>query len=577
MKKSLKFTKIINTFNLASISSVFVISSSCSNKINDISSSVYKNEQNFNSIDEKNQVLHITKKADFFNFDLNDPSKTYSNINYYTEGNASPYIKIKKSLQAFKKYWKIDKNETPGTINILNKYDGPDITINAVNDEIIIKKYSKNKPQEVDNYVDVFGDRILINKKVCDFGVDKKIKTSEYGFKILAYENDILIPYYIFNTLFLSPNYINLYYDGRKYQLFQKIVNFDNKEFVNFFNFAFPGIPPFKGIREDSYNSLKFLMNNYYGLNKYYEYTSWDAMLDKYKEAMLNINPDNYTRSYFNFFNNLNDLHSNIITPSLFNYHIKYHEQSNKRKLYTKLDIELKNKRSMLLENSTQNTNFFGYLRNNLFISFDEFAENINVKGQNIQLKKLFLSSILNLEKNKDINNVIIDLSTNGGGDLSIMLWIAKLLSKDKEISFYNYNDLNESLMKSTISNTKFNSEYLGENFTKAKNILKSKQIVLLVSNNTFSAANLLTSIVKDFNLGLIIGTKTGGGMASIMPTVLADGTSVAISSNNLFLNKNRTQIEDGIEPDIKLSYEDFYNFRKIEKIINNFHNNEII
>ncbi|MBU4691799.1 hypothetical protein KQ872_02360 [Mycoplasma sp. ES3225-GEN-MYC] len=571
MKNISKFIKIIKTLNFIPVLSVFAISSSCSNKINYNSSTDYENNQNFSDIDERDQVLNIIKKADFVKFDSEDINKIYDNFNYYTKGNASPYIKIKKSLQLFEKYWKIDKNSEPWVINILNKYDGPDITIDAINDEIIINKYDKNKTQEVNNYVEMFGDSIIINKKVCNFGYDKKIKTSEYGFKIISYENDILIPYYIFNTLFLSPNYINLYYDGTKYQLFEKIVNFDNKNFKNFFDCAFPGITPFKEIREDSYNSLKFLMNNYYGLNKYYEYTSWESILDKYRDAMLDINPDNYTGAYFNFFNSLNDLHSNIIIPSLFNYRIKYYQQSNKRKTYAKLDNQLKNRRSLILENSDQNTNFFGYLRNNLFISFDEFTQNMNVKGKDFELKNLFLSSILKLKNHKDVNNIIIDLSTNGGGDLSIMLWIAKLLSKDKEISFYNYNDLNESLIKSTLSESKFSTQYLSKDFIQAKNILKSKQVILLVSNNTFSAANLLTSIVKDYDLGLIIGAKTGGGMASIMPTVLADGTSVAISSNNLFLNKNRTQIEDGIEPDIKLPYDDFYDFRKMEQAINNF------
>ncbi|MBU4690532.1 hypothetical protein KQ874_02385 [Mycoplasma sp. ES3157-GEN-MYC] len=571
MKNISKFIKIIKTLNFIPVLSVFAISSSCSNKINYNSSTDYENNQNFSDIDERDQVLNIIKKADFVKFDSEDINKIYDNFNYYTKGNASPYIKIKKSLQLFEKYWKIDKNSEPWVINILNKYDGPDITIDAINDEIIINKYDKNKTQEVNNYVEMFGDSIIINKKVCNFGYDKKIKTSEYGFKIISYENDILIPYYIFNTLFLSPNYINLYYDGTKYQLFEKIVNFDNKKFKNFFDCAFPGITPFKEIREDSYNSLKFLMNNYYGLNKYYEYTSWESILDKYRDAMLDINPDNYTGAYFNFFNSLNDLHSNIIIPSLFNYRIKYYQQSNKRKTYAKLDNQLKNRRSLILENSDQNTNFFGYLRNNLFISFDEFTQNMNVKGKDFELKNLFLSSILKLKNHKDVNNIIIDLSTNGGGDLSIMLWIAKLLSKDKEISFYNYNDLNESLIKSTLSESKFSTQYLSKDFIQAKNILKSKQVILLVSNNTFSAANLLTSIVKDYDLGLIIGAKTGGGMASIMPTVLADGTSVAISSNNLFLNKNRTQIEDGIEPDIKLPYDDFYDFRKMEQAINNF------
>jgi hypothetical protein len=73
--------------------------------------------------------------------------------------------------------------------------------------------------------------------------------------------------------------------------------------------------------------------------------------------------------------------------------------------------------------------------------------------------------------------------------------------------------------------------------------------------------------------LGKIIGQKTGGGAASILPVVLPDGTSIVISSNDLSVTmKNNTikSIEGGIEPDIYLEYKDFYNDQKLLEIIKN-------
>ncbi|SYV90216.1 transmembrane protein and tail specific protease [Metamycoplasma alkalescens] len=87
---------------------------------------------------------------------------------------------------------------------------------------------------------------------------------------------------------------------------------------------------------------------------------------------------------------------------------------------------------------------------------------------------------------------------------------------------------------------------------------------------NSFSAANQLTSIVKEMGIAKIIGQKSGGGMSAIMPIVLNDGTTITISSpNNAVHGENNQEIESGIEPDIKLDYKDFYNDAAIDQALN--------
>ncbi|QJG66382.1 hypothetical protein HGG64_01495 [Mycoplasma phocoeninasale] len=93
----------------------------------------------------------------------------------------------------------------------------------------------------------------------------------------------------------------------------------------------------------------------------------------------------------------------------------------------------------------------------------------------------------------------------------------------------------------------------------------------LLVGINTFSAANQLTSIVKEMGIAKIIGQRTGGGMSAIMPITLLDGTTVTISSpNNAVFGENNESIEDGIAPDMELAYDKFYDYDYIDKLISN-------
>jgi len=80
-----------------------------------------------------------------------------------------------------------------------------------------------------------------------------------------------------------------------------------------------------------------------------------------------------------------------------------------------------------------------------------------------------------------------------------------------------------------------------------------SKNYYIITSEATFSAANLLASLVKDNVLAIVIGDDSLGGACALGLTVLPNGSIITNSSNNSFTNKDGLLIEDGIEPDIYL------------------------
>ena len=91
----------------------------------------------------------------------------------------------------------------------------------------------------------------------------------------------------------------------------------------------------------------------------------------------------------------------------------------------------------------------------------------------------------------------------------------------------------------------------------------------LLVSKVSFSAANSMTTIFSENNLGTIIGIHTGGGTASITPVLLPSGTAFTMSSNSLSAFRLGTGTEQdpyvyepnelGVEPDIIVSINMLY------------------
>ena len=67
------------------------------------------------------------------------------------------------------------------------------------------------------------------------------------------------------------------------------------------------------------------------------------------------------------------------------------------------------------------------------------------------------------------------------------------------------------------------------------------------------------------------IGQKSGGGMCSVLPVVLADTTTVEMSSTNAmytYVNNKLVFMEGGFEPDIELDYDKFYDIEYINSIL---------
>ena len=65
-----------------------------------------------------------------------------------------------------------------------------------------------------------------------------------------------------------------------------------------------------------------------------------------------------------------------------------------------------------------------------------------------------------------------------------------------------------------------------------------------------------------------LIGKKTGGGECAVEQRLLPNMQCIQISSNNHITFDDEEghyyQFEDGIEPDIELEYDEFYDIEKI-------------
>ena len=130
------------------------------------------------------------------------------------------------------------------------------------------------------------------------------------------------------------------------------------------------------------------------------------------------------------------------------------------------------------------------------------------------------------------VTDIIIDLRDNPGG---------YLVSAVNTASFF----VPEGVIVSTV----YRSEWENETFNSTQKVLKYKPVVL-VNENTASAAEVMASAIQDSESGILIGEKTyGKGVIQQMFEVW-DGCAFKITTGKYFTRNGRDINGGGLEPD---------------------------
>jgi C-terminal processing protease CtpA/Prc len=166
----------------------------------------------------------------------------------------------------------------------------------------------------------------------------------------------------------------------------------------------------------------------------------------------------------------------------------------------------------------------------------------------------------------EEIENVVLDLSCNGGGAVDAAIYTIAWMLGYCDFSIVN----NITNSKSTIT-YKADVNYDHE-FDEADSI-SNKNLYCLISPVSFSCGNLVPALLKASGNVTIMGKTSTGGACVVSNAVTADGTIFNISSpGQLATVKNGTyySIDIGVEPDVYLSnIESFYNRAELTAYIN--------
>ena len=182
------------------------------------------------------------------------------------------------------------------------------------------------------------------------------------------------------------------------------------------------------------------------------------------------------------------------------------------------------------------------------------------------------LDSFKKIEAKGGVENIILDMSTNGGGVLGVLMKLLALISKNNLGNLYYLEAASQQL---GIATTKVDSnddgsyntdDCYGDDFN----------FYLLTSDCSYSCGNAFPFIAQKAGLAKIIGQKSGGGECAVSIHYLPNGEYVYHSSNlhiGYFEAVTDTFIgsESGASPDILVvDRDEFYNVNALATYIAN-------
>ena len=167
------------------------------------------------------------------------------------------------------------------------------------------------------------------------------------------------------------------------------------------------------------------------------------------------------------------------------------------------------------------------------------------------------------IKANKSITKVVLDMSLNGGGTIGVLYKILAYISPSNSAKGFLQRGTVGTVQMTTRVDTNNDGRYTVDDV-----VGHSYKIYLLLSDASFSCGNALPFFAKKQNFVTIVGQKSGGGECSVSSVSLPSGIIALFSStthSGWYDNGNFEGCEDGVVPDISLTFDEFYSLQSLQ------------
>ena len=329
-----------------------------------------------------------------------------------------------------------------------------------------------------------------------------------------------------------------------------------------------------------NYYELCLTLDYLYGLKEAHDISSFDNMFFEtgYKGLLTSTDPnvvDGALNDFINYY--LDDLHSGLQFPS---YRADSIQTVGGMGLYSISDSETKDlfktardaaDHTILTYEEFGNTAYITFDSFNLFHAMDYYNGVTNVPEDPSEPALDTVALIIDAHQkicreNSPIENVVLDLSLNGGGDIDAAAFVSSWFLGDATFSI-------RSSLTGAISTGTYRADTNLDRVFDEQDTIADKNLFCIIGPYSFSCGNLVPNLMKSSHKVTLLGRTTGGGSCSALSLTSSDGAMFQISSPyrmSYLKNGSYYDIDTGIDPDcVIVKPENFYDREALTDYIN--------
>ncbi len=491
--------------------------------------------------------------------------------------------------------------ETDGHVAMLTRETGYSMMIDFEAAKILFEDFDAFVHRSGDDalldslragYSDENGNPLLIEKvrkgSYDRYGSEIELDLSAYSIPLYWSEEEelYLVPLQTLN------DFLGSYVFGRSLLFNTKAVYFGDaddfgftrdelSEFGESYYFSVPSGMMSEELAWYSYCELCLALDNLYGLKEIHDISSFDRIFTEtgYRDALTSTDPNVKDGALVDFINYyLDDMHSGFRAAS---YLTDQAETSGYQGLAKQRDYETVQIYYTARENADHEIKAYEEVGNTAYITFDSFkvtgwAEDyydgkigVEEDPESPTLDTLALIMYAHEQiarEDSPIENVVIDLSLNGGGDIDAGAFAAAWYLGEASVSI-------RSSMTGAISTGTYRVDTNLDGVFDEQDTVRDKNLYCLTSPYSFSCGNLVPNIFRSSGRVTLLGKETGGGSCFVLPMSTAHGSLFDISSPkrmSYMKNGSYYDTDTGILPDcIIVRPEHFYDRTALTDYIN--------
>ena len=488
--------------------------------------------------------------------------------------------------------------ETDGPVALLKRENGFCMIVDFDESQILFDDYDgfTQSTQDYslldtvsDRFVDKDGNTILldrVNKGSFDrYGKEITLDLADYQIPLYynADEMVYLIPLQTLVDFLISPIYGSCFlFNGEAVYCGSDVAfGFDTGVYTPFAEAYYSVEVP--ELSEElawySYCELCLALDNLYGLKEIHDISSFDEVFKEtgYKHDLLSTDPNVKDGALLDFISYyLDDLHSNFCAVSS---HTTNAETIGGNGLSGLQDSETGEFYAAAREGADHTIPAYEEVGNTAYVTFDHFAinkdpadyysgetdfENDPDKADTAALILYAHQQIT--REDSPIENVVIDLSFNGGGQIDAGALVSAWFLEEASVSI-------RSSFTGAISTGTYRFDANLDGVFDEKDSVKDKNLYCLIGPYSFSCGNLVPNIFKSSGRVTLIGKQSGGGSCAVLSLSTAYGAMFNISSPrrmSYVKNGSYYDTDTGIEPDcVIVKPENFYDREALTEYIN--------